>query len=222
MTTQAPFVTGVDFVYLPTRNFEAAVEFYGTLLRLPCVAKYGERPGGEFEAGNLTLQVLEAEAFGPRVSAQQESDCAPGRGRRGRARGARDARHLVRGGHVGQRRLPHGVLQGSGRERPHAPPPLRAADASGVTAGPGRPERARPHGTCACGGPTPSCAEIRLSEPGSGATHLFRIHHAGWSPCRGSRSDPGEEPLRKAAARVVKETARQTILRSATTSIASC
>jgi catechol 2,3-dioxygenase-like lactoylglutathione lyase family enzyme len=64
MTTQAPFVTGVDFVYLPTRNFEAAVEFYGTLLRLPCVAKYGERPGGEFEAGNLTLQVLEAEAFG--------------------------------------------------------------------------------------------------------------------------------------------------------------
>jgi len=59
-----PLVKGVDFVYVPTRDFAAAVEFYGTLLGLPCSVRYGQRPGGEFETGNLTLQVLEAEAFG--------------------------------------------------------------------------------------------------------------------------------------------------------------
>jgi predicted enzyme related to lactoylglutathione lyase len=57
-------VKGVDFVYLPTRNFEAASEFYGTVLGLPRSAKYGKHPGGEFETGSLTLQVMEAEAFG--------------------------------------------------------------------------------------------------------------------------------------------------------------
>jgi predicted enzyme related to lactoylglutathione lyase len=64
MTKPAPVVTGVDFVSLPTRNFEAAFEFYGTTLGLPCSARYGEHPGAEFETGNLTLQVLKSEAFG--------------------------------------------------------------------------------------------------------------------------------------------------------------
>jgi catechol 2,3-dioxygenase-like lactoylglutathione lyase family enzyme len=57
-------VTGTDFVYLPTRDFDRAVEFYGTTLGLPCSARYGTRPGAEFETGNLTLAVIEAEAFG--------------------------------------------------------------------------------------------------------------------------------------------------------------
>lgn len=57
-------ITGVDFLYVPTRDFAAATEFYGTVLGLPCSVRYGEHPGGEFETGNLTLQVLEAEAFG--------------------------------------------------------------------------------------------------------------------------------------------------------------
>jgi len=57
-------VSGVDFVYLPTRNFVSAAEFYENVLGLPCHVKYGRNPGGEFETGNLTLQVLEAEAFG--------------------------------------------------------------------------------------------------------------------------------------------------------------
>jgi catechol 2,3-dioxygenase-like lactoylglutathione lyase family enzyme len=34
------------------------------VLGLPCSVRYGKHPGGEFETGNLTLQVLEAEAFG--------------------------------------------------------------------------------------------------------------------------------------------------------------
>jgi catechol 2,3-dioxygenase-like lactoylglutathione lyase family enzyme len=57
-------VTGVDFVSVPTRDFAAAVEFYGTTLGLPCSSRYGRMPGAEFETGNLTLQVLESEAFG--------------------------------------------------------------------------------------------------------------------------------------------------------------
>jgi predicted enzyme related to lactoylglutathione lyase len=57
-------VTGTDFVYVPTRDFERAVEFYGATLGLRCSARYGSRPGAEFETGNLTLAVIEAEAFG--------------------------------------------------------------------------------------------------------------------------------------------------------------
>ena len=57
-------VTGTDFIYLPTRDFERAVEFYGTTLGLHCSARYGKRPGAEFETGNLTLSVINAEAMG--------------------------------------------------------------------------------------------------------------------------------------------------------------
>jgi catechol 2,3-dioxygenase-like lactoylglutathione lyase family enzyme len=64
MTNQAPLVSGVDFVHLATKDFEAAVHFYGTVLGLPCTSRYGEHPGAEFETGNLTLQVMESEAFG--------------------------------------------------------------------------------------------------------------------------------------------------------------
>jgi predicted enzyme related to lactoylglutathione lyase len=64
MTTSTTPVTGVDFVSVPTSDFDAAVEFYGTVLGLPCSARYGRMPGAEFETGNLTLAVLEAEAFG--------------------------------------------------------------------------------------------------------------------------------------------------------------
>jgi catechol 2,3-dioxygenase-like lactoylglutathione lyase family enzyme len=57
-------ITGVDFVFVPTRNFERAAEFYGGVLGLRCSVRYEKAPGGEFETGNLTLQVLEAEAIG--------------------------------------------------------------------------------------------------------------------------------------------------------------
>ena len=57
-------ITGVDFAVVPTRDFDRAVEFYGTVLGLPASAKYGRSPGQEFETGNLTLAVLEIESFG--------------------------------------------------------------------------------------------------------------------------------------------------------------
>jgi predicted enzyme related to lactoylglutathione lyase len=64
MTTPTSVVTGVDFVTVFIRDFPAAVEFYGTLLGLPCSAEYGRIPGAEFETGSLTLQVMDAEAIG--------------------------------------------------------------------------------------------------------------------------------------------------------------
>ena len=64
-------VTGVDFVVVPTRDFDASVEFYGTVLGLPCSARYGRMPGAEFETGTLTLAVIESEAFGEGFSANR-------------------------------------------------------------------------------------------------------------------------------------------------------
>jgi len=64
MNAPAALVTGVDFVFLPCTNFETAEAFYGGTLGLPCTARYGRVPGGEFETGTLTLQVIEAAAIG--------------------------------------------------------------------------------------------------------------------------------------------------------------
>jgi len=57
-------VTGVDFATVFVRDYEAAKEFYCGLLGLEEAVDYGKVPGGEFETGNLTLQVMEAEAIG--------------------------------------------------------------------------------------------------------------------------------------------------------------
>jgi predicted enzyme related to lactoylglutathione lyase len=63
-TTQASLITGVDFVAVPAQDFEESVHFYGTVLGLPPVKRWGEMPGAEFQAGNLTLVVMEPTAFG--------------------------------------------------------------------------------------------------------------------------------------------------------------
>jgi catechol 2,3-dioxygenase-like lactoylglutathione lyase family enzyme len=57
-------VTGVDFAVVLVKDFEAAMHFYGEVLGLPESARYGKSPGVEFETGNLTLAILDAEAFG--------------------------------------------------------------------------------------------------------------------------------------------------------------
>jgi predicted enzyme related to lactoylglutathione lyase len=64
MSTITPVVTGVDFMMIPTQDYEAAVAFYGTTLGLPQVAEYGKARGAEFQAGNLTLQVMAVEKIG--------------------------------------------------------------------------------------------------------------------------------------------------------------
>jgi predicted enzyme related to lactoylglutathione lyase len=57
-------VNGVDFVGMPTRDLDAAVEFYGSTIGLPRSVYLKERDYAEFETGNLTLSVFHAEKFG--------------------------------------------------------------------------------------------------------------------------------------------------------------
>jgi predicted enzyme related to lactoylglutathione lyase len=62
--TSTQLVSGVDFVGVPTRELETAVEFYGSTLGLPRSVYMRERNYAEFETGNLTLSVFDAEGFG--------------------------------------------------------------------------------------------------------------------------------------------------------------
>ena len=64
MSTQTSLITGVDFVGVPVTDYDAAAEFYGTVLGLPFVKRWGTLPAGEFQAGNLTLAVIQPDAFG--------------------------------------------------------------------------------------------------------------------------------------------------------------
>lgn len=57
-------ISGVDFATVFVTDYPRAVEFYGEVLGLEHSADYGKIPGGEFEAGNLTLQVLDAASVG--------------------------------------------------------------------------------------------------------------------------------------------------------------
>jgi predicted enzyme related to lactoylglutathione lyase len=57
-------VERTDFAVVFVTDYPRAVEFYGGTLGLEHSADYGKIPGGEFETGNLTLQVLDAAAVG--------------------------------------------------------------------------------------------------------------------------------------------------------------
>jgi predicted enzyme related to lactoylglutathione lyase len=63
MTSDTQIVSGADFVTVPTKDLDAAVEFYGTTLALPCSVYKPERSFAEFETGNVTLSVVVAERF---------------------------------------------------------------------------------------------------------------------------------------------------------------
>jgi predicted enzyme related to lactoylglutathione lyase len=64
MITDTKLVTHTDFVAVPTRDYDAAAEFYGGVLGLPFAKRWGEMPAGEFETGNLTIAVMQSDAFG--------------------------------------------------------------------------------------------------------------------------------------------------------------
>jgi predicted enzyme related to lactoylglutathione lyase len=57
-------IGGVDFVGVPARDLAAASEFYGEVLGLRRSVHLPERNYAEFETGNLTLSVFDAEEFG--------------------------------------------------------------------------------------------------------------------------------------------------------------
>jgi predicted enzyme related to lactoylglutathione lyase len=57
-------IGGVDFVALPTHDIARSVEFYGDTLGLRRSVYMPERNYAEFETGNLTLSVIDAEKMG--------------------------------------------------------------------------------------------------------------------------------------------------------------
>jgi catechol 2,3-dioxygenase-like lactoylglutathione lyase family enzyme len=62
--TPKPLVTGTDFITVATRDFVAARRFYEGVLGLPMSTTWGDMPAGEFETGNLTIAVMQSDAFG--------------------------------------------------------------------------------------------------------------------------------------------------------------
>ena len=64
MPTKTQIVNGVDFVAVPTKDWEAARKFYGETIGLPFGKQWGRMPAGEFETGSLTVAVMQVDAFG--------------------------------------------------------------------------------------------------------------------------------------------------------------
>jgi predicted enzyme related to lactoylglutathione lyase len=62
MTDQ--LVSGVDFVGVPTKDLDVAVDFYGTKLGLPNSVLVADRGFAEFETGNLTLSIIVPDKMG--------------------------------------------------------------------------------------------------------------------------------------------------------------
>jgi catechol 2,3-dioxygenase-like lactoylglutathione lyase family enzyme len=130
----AALVTGVDFVAVPARDFDASVDFYGTVLGLPFVKRWGEMPGVEFQAGNLTIAVMEPTAFGQEFCshslpiALQVSDVPAARSPQPAARSpqaARSTRSPVRDRPDRQRCLPPGDVSRPLRQHLGPSPSLR-------------------------------------------------------------------------------------------------
>jgi predicted enzyme related to lactoylglutathione lyase len=57
-------VTGTDFTIVPVTDYEQAAEFYGGVLGLEFGKRWGDMPAGEFETGNLTIALMQPDAFG--------------------------------------------------------------------------------------------------------------------------------------------------------------
>jgi predicted enzyme related to lactoylglutathione lyase len=64
MEASTSVVTGVDFACVPTQDFEAARDFYGSVLGLEERVQWGQMPAVEFQAGNLTVVIMDPTAFG--------------------------------------------------------------------------------------------------------------------------------------------------------------
>jgi predicted enzyme related to lactoylglutathione lyase len=57
-------VTGVDFIAIPTQDFDRAEAFYGDVLGLERSKQWGDMPAREFETGSLTIALMQSDAFG--------------------------------------------------------------------------------------------------------------------------------------------------------------
>ena len=61
-------ISGVDFTTIPVKDFEAARRFYEEVLGLERSKQWGEMPGQEYDIGNLTIAIMQPDAFGREFS----------------------------------------------------------------------------------------------------------------------------------------------------------
>ena len=71
MSTSTSLVTGVDFVTVPAKDIDESATFYGDVLGLPFIKQWGSMPAKEYQAGNLTLAVMDPTAFGQEFQAHR-------------------------------------------------------------------------------------------------------------------------------------------------------
>jgi uncharacterized protein YcnI/catechol 2,3-dioxygenase-like lactoylglutathione lyase family enzyme len=64
MATQSKIISGTDFITVATQDYERSAKFYGETLGLEFSKQWGSRPAGEFETGNLTIALMQSDAFG--------------------------------------------------------------------------------------------------------------------------------------------------------------
>jgi catechol 2,3-dioxygenase-like lactoylglutathione lyase family enzyme len=105
MTGTTSPITGVDFVSVPTRDLEAAMEFYGDVLGLPRSSVW-QRPGhdpvgAEFETGTVTIALLYTEGMGMEYATCPSPRSVPSSRRRS-GDGRRTDRAPVPGGRGGR------------------------------------------------------------------------------------------------------------------------
>ena len=64
MNAEPTIVTGVDFVSVPTQDFERAVAFYGETLGLERSVYRPQHPFAEFETGTVTFSIINPVTMG--------------------------------------------------------------------------------------------------------------------------------------------------------------
>jgi catechol 2,3-dioxygenase-like lactoylglutathione lyase family enzyme len=69
----ARLITGVDFITVSTKDFDKARDFYANVLGLEESKRWGSMPAQEFETGNLTIAVMQSDAFGAEHSTNSSS-----------------------------------------------------------------------------------------------------------------------------------------------------
>jgi uncharacterized protein YcnI/catechol 2,3-dioxygenase-like lactoylglutathione lyase family enzyme len=63
VATQTKVISGTDFITVATQDYERAAKFYGETLGLKFSKRWGSMPAGEFETGNLTIALMQVDAF---------------------------------------------------------------------------------------------------------------------------------------------------------------
>ncbi len=123
-------ITGTDFLIIGSTDIDRSVKFYDEVLELERGKQWGKMPAQEFETGNLTIAVMQSDAFGlefkpnthPLEFRVEDFDAAKSELE---SKGVEFEGDTIDSGVCYQ-----AFFQGSGRQRAGDPPPLRRGRAA--------------------------------------------------------------------------------------------